>query len=124
MSRNDRAWADVLIFVTGGAVLGLELLASRVMTPYFGVSLFIWSGIRSITLAFLALGYFCGGQLAARRRVEDIAAAYVAAPVVAGFAVALAALVYPIVFDWLAVLDLVAGSSAGSTRLLAIPLIL
>ncbi len=27
----------------------MELLASRIMTPYFGVSLYIWSGILSIT---------------------------------------------------------------------------
>ena len=39
-----------IIFVTGGAILALELLASRILTPYFGVSLYIWSGILSITL--------------------------------------------------------------------------
>ena len=39
-----------ILFVTGGAVLALELLASRIMTPYFGVSLYIWTGILSITL--------------------------------------------------------------------------
>ncbi|MBI3935501.1 MAG: glycosyl transferase, partial [Betaproteobacteria bacterium] len=45
-----------VIFVTGGAVLALELLASRILTPYFGVSLYIWTGILSITLVALALG--------------------------------------------------------------------
>ena len=39
-----------IVFVTGGAILALELLASRIMTPYFGVSLYIWTGILSITL--------------------------------------------------------------------------
>jgi hypothetical protein len=56
-----------ILFVTGGAVLALELLASRVMTPYFGVSLYIWTGILSITLVALALGYWAGGLLAAGR---------------------------------------------------------
>src|SRR5260221_5285463 len=56
-----------IIFVTGGAVLALELLASRIMTPYFGVSLYIWSGILSITLIALALGYWAGGWLSSRR---------------------------------------------------------
>jgi hypothetical protein len=28
-----------VIFVSGGAILALELLASRIMTPYFGISL-------------------------------------------------------------------------------------
>jgi len=47
-----------IIFITGGAILALELLASRIMTPYFGVSLYIWTGILSITLVSLALGYW------------------------------------------------------------------
>jgi hypothetical protein len=49
-----------ILFVTGGAVLALELLASRIMTPYFGVSLYIWTGILSITLVALALGVLGG----------------------------------------------------------------
>src|SRR5512146_2652920 len=54
----------VIIFITGGAILALELLASRIMTPYFGVSLYIWTGILSITLVSLALGYWAGGRYA------------------------------------------------------------
>ena len=46
-----------IIFSTGGAILALELLASRIMTPYFGVSIYIWTGILSITLIALAAGY-------------------------------------------------------------------
>ena len=53
-----------LIFISGGAILALELLASRIMTPYFGVSLYIWTGILSITLISLAFGYWWGGRLA------------------------------------------------------------
>jgi len=56
-----------IIFLSGGAILALELLASRIMTPYFGVSLYIWTGILSITLISLALGYWWGGRLAAGR---------------------------------------------------------
>ena len=59
---------NLILFVSGGAVLALELLASRILTPYFGVSLYIWTGILSITLVALALGYWAGGRLAARRR--------------------------------------------------------
>ena len=55
-----------ILFVSGASILALELLASRIMTPYFGVSLYIWTGILSITLLALALGYWAGGRLAAR----------------------------------------------------------
>jgi len=51
---------EALIFITGAVALSLEVLASRIMTPYFGVSLYIWAGILSITLIFLALGYQLG----------------------------------------------------------------
>jgi len=46
-----------IIFFTGAVVLSLELLASRIMTPFFGVSLYIWTSILSVTLIFLAVGY-------------------------------------------------------------------
>ena len=60
-----------IIFISGGAILALELLASRIMTPYFGVSLYIWTGILSITLVSLALGFWLGGKLAAARASAD-----------------------------------------------------
>ena len=56
---------QAMLFLSGAAILALELLASRIMTPYFGVSLYIWTGILSITLIALALGYWGGGRLAA-----------------------------------------------------------
>ena len=56
------------------AILALELLASRILTPYFGVSLYIWTGILSITLVALALGYWAGGRLAAGPRIANNAA--------------------------------------------------
>ena len=59
---------QAIIFTTGAAILALELLASRILMPYFGVSLYIWSGILSITLVSLALGYWWGGKLTAGER--------------------------------------------------------
>src|SRR5215468_9615118 len=62
----DLLLSYLIIFLTGAATLALELLSSRVLTPYFGVSLYIWSSILSITLTFLAVGYYGGGWLAGR----------------------------------------------------------
>jgi hypothetical protein len=36
---SGRRRFEVLIFLTGAVTLALEVLASRIMTPYFGVSL-------------------------------------------------------------------------------------
>ncbi|HKA42743.1 MAG TPA: fused MFS/spermidine synthase [Burkholderiales bacterium] len=116
-----------ILFVSGGAVLALELLASRIMTPYFGVSLYIWTGILSITLVALALGYWAGGKLAAQRlvgttRAERLAQYFTVMPAVAGFAVIAACLVYPYLFAALAAFDLVAGAFIACLVLLFLPL--
>ncbi len=118
---------QAIIFTTGGAILALELLASRIMTPYFGVSLYIWSGILSITLVSLALGYWWGGRLAAGRRGNALAAdklAYLFAlmPAVASIAIVAACLLYPYLFYQLARMDLIAGAFIACIALLFVPL--
>lgn len=120
---RDRAriWA---LAVTGALVLALEVLASRILTPYFGVSLYIWAGILSITLLCLALGYLFGGRLAARLERRRLEAAYAALPALAAWAVIVAAGIYPFVFPSLARFDLVTGSFAAALVLLTVPLVL
>ena len=117
----------VILFVSGGAILALELLASRILTPYFGVSLYIWTGILSITLIALALGYWTGGRLAAGRggagRNPQLLRHYALMPAIAAFAIIGACLVYPYLFPRLAALDLVLGAFAACVTLLLVPLI-
>ena len=55
------------VFVTGAAVLMLELLGTRLISPFYGSSIYVWSSLISVTLVFLALGYFVGGKLTDRR---------------------------------------------------------
>jgi spermidine synthase len=116
-----------ILFLSGASVLALELLASRVMTPYFGVSLYIWTGILSITLVALALGYWAGGRLASGRRAAgDLARLtqiYALMPAVGAFAIVAACLVYPYLFPGLATRGLVAGSFAACMVLLFVPLV-
>jgi len=57
----------ITVFVTGAAVLMLELLGTRVISPFYGSSIYVWSSLISVTLVFLALGYVVGGKLADRR---------------------------------------------------------
>ena len=116
-----------IIFITGGAILALELLASRILTPYFGVSLYIWSGILSITLVSLAAGYWHGGRLAAGARhhapaLEKLTHLYARMPAIAAIAIAAACLVYPYLFYRLAQLNLVLGAFIACGVLLFVPL--
>ena len=118
---------QAIVFVTGGAILALELLASRILTPYFGVSLYIWSGILSITLVSLALGYWAGGRLAGRRKnsaqTDKLVFLFTLMPAVAALALVAACLVYPYLFYQLARFDLVLGAFIACLVLLFVPLL-
>jgi predicted membrane-bound spermidine synthase len=48
----------------GATVMAVELMAARMLAPWFGSSLYVWSAVIGITLLSLALGYFAGGKLA------------------------------------------------------------
>lgn len=51
-------------FVCGAVVMVIELIGSRVIGPPFGVSLFVWTSLITVTLVSLALGYWIGGRMA------------------------------------------------------------
>ncbi|KAF0191671.1 MAG: Uncharacterized protein FD165_1394 [Gammaproteobacteria bacterium] len=117
-----------IIFTTGAVTLALELLASRIMTPYFGVSLFIWTGILSITLLSLALGYYLGGRLAVRAAqrpdyTERLRYLFLGMPAVSAISIGAACLVYPATFLHLASFSLVWGSFVACLILLFVPLV-
>ena len=118
---------QAIVFITGGAILALELLASRILTPYFGVSLYIWTGILSITLVSLALGYWAGGRFASDRGrplpPDRLVRRFILMPAIAAFAVVAACMLYPYLFHELARLDLVIGAFIACMLLLFVPLL-
>lgn len=42
----------------------IELLGTRLIAPFYGASLYVWSSLISVTMIALALGYFTGGRWA------------------------------------------------------------
>ncbi len=54
----------VIVAVAGASVLALEILGTRILGPTFGVSLFLWSALITVTLAALSAGYLAGGHWA------------------------------------------------------------
>ena len=61
-----RAPLFAVVSLSGASVLVLEILGTRVLGPFYGVSLFLWSALISVTLAALAAGYALGGRWALR----------------------------------------------------------
>ena len=66
-SNLGRAELFASIFGAGAAVMVIEILGTRIIGPVFGVNLFIWAALLTVTLAALAVGYYAGGVLVDRR---------------------------------------------------------
>ncbi|MFH1999372.1 MAG: fused MFS/spermidine synthase [Planctomycetota bacterium] len=53
---------EVIIFAGGAVVMIMELIGSRILAPYLGTSIFVWSSLIGIILGALSLGYYLGGR--------------------------------------------------------------
>jgi len=56
----------IVVFGSGAVLMGLEIVGSRVLAPFFGSSVYVWGSLISIFLAALSLGYYFGGVAADR----------------------------------------------------------
>jgi predicted MFS family arabinose efflux permease len=57
-------------FVEGASVMAAEICGAKLLAPFFGSSLYVWSSVMAITLGGLASGYFLGGKLSKRENKE------------------------------------------------------
>jgi spermidine synthase len=56
----------LVVFLSSGCIMILELVAGRIIAPYVGVSLYTWTSVIGVVLAGISLGNFAGGWLADR----------------------------------------------------------
>lgn len=52
------------VFLSSIGVMVIELVAGRLVSKYFGTSLFTWTGVIGVVLGGISLGNFLGGRLA------------------------------------------------------------
>ncbi len=106
--------------MSGAVLLALEIVASRVIAPYFGNSVYVWGSLIGVFLAALSVGYYLGGRISTR---WPYAGPFLALVFLAGAAT------YPIPHFSAAVLGQIAGQDfgprgnplLGSTALFFIP---
>lgn len=55
---------QLVVFVSGAILLSLEVIASRLLAPYFGNSIQVWGSVIGVFLAALSLGNAVGGRIA------------------------------------------------------------
>ncbi|CAH9017707.1 fused MFS/spermidine synthase [Candidatus Nitrosacidococcus sp. I8] len=68
MPRSEKIRLYLTVFLVGIAVMIVELLGTRIVAPFYGASLYVWSALISVTMMALAGGYFIGGYWADRTK--------------------------------------------------------
>jgi spermidine synthase len=58
---------ELVVFICGAVVMIFELVGSRVLGPYFGTSIFVWTSLIGIILGSLSLGYYLGGKISDKK---------------------------------------------------------
>jgi len=57
---------ELTAFVAGASIMAIEIVASRILAPFLGNSIVVWSSLIAVILAALSYGYLKGGVLADR----------------------------------------------------------
>ena len=60
----------LILLVEGAALMAVELMGAKLVAPFYGSSLYVWTAVLGFTVAGLTLGYYCGGRLATRTLSE------------------------------------------------------
>ena len=52
-----------LAFISGFSVMAIELLAGRMLKPFFGGGIYVWGSVITVFMLSLSIGYLAGGWL-------------------------------------------------------------
>jgi predicted membrane-bound spermidine synthase len=50
-------------FLEGAALMAAEIISAKLMAPFYGSSLIVWTSVFTVTLLGLAVGYFLGAKI-------------------------------------------------------------
>lgn len=105
-------------FLAGGSVMIIELAGNRVLAPWYGNTMYTWTGLIGVILVSISAGYYFGGWLADRRpRFRMIAHLLTLSAILTLLIPALQAAVV----ESLGGLDVVTGPVAATFVLFALP---
>jgi len=106
--------------LSGACVMIFELTGARMIGPYFGTSIYVWTNVIGVILASLSLGYYIGGHKADEQDAHHLLASCLGAT---GLSVLLCLVIHDIVLRNLAhlVYDPRLGGLCASLILFALP---
>lgn len=65
--KNNKYILEITVFICGAVVMIFELVGSRILAPYLGTSIFVWTSLIGIILGSLSIGYYWGGKIADKK---------------------------------------------------------
>ena len=107
--------------IAGSSVMVLEIIATRILEPFLGSSIFTWIGVISVMMASLAVGYFLGGKLA-DKKPESIYVALIF--ILSGLSIAIIPLISYTILNISQYFGIMYGPIFASIFLFSIPSIL
>lgn len=116
-----RPFTVLTIFACGASVMVIEIIGTKILSPFFGVSLYVWSSLITVTLLSLSIGYWLGGILADRKPEAGRLYGII---LISGVTAAFLPFEASFVMGWLEPLGLKMGSLAAAFILFALPLCL
>jgi predicted membrane-bound spermidine synthase len=60
---RDKWLLFLVLLIEGGSLMAVELLGAKLIAPFYGNSLYVWTAVLGTTVFSLTLGYFLGGRL-------------------------------------------------------------
>ncbi len=119
MSKGLRCYVYFTATITGAAIMVVEILGAKMLSPFMGTSHFAWTAQIAVTLVALACGYYAGGRMADRS--PHLARLYWAIIISAVYLAFTVLVIEPVAY-WCLDFNLVAGSLLASAILYFLPL--
>lgn len=121
LSKGLRRYLYLTAAATGAAIMVVEILGAKMLSPFVGMSHFVWTAQIAVTLVALACGYYAGGRVADRS--QNLVGLYGAILAAAGYLVVTVLICEPVAY-WCLDFNLAVGSLLASTALFFVPLAL
>jgi spermidine synthase len=121
VSNGLRRYLYFTAAMTGAAIMIVEILGAKMLSPYVGLSHFVWTAQIAVTLVALACGYYVGGRIVDRS--QQLRRLYWAI-LGAAFYLVMAVLICEPVAYWCLDFNLAVGSLLASCILFFVPLAL
>lgn len=106
---------SLIAFISGACVMVLEMVGARMLAPFLGTSIVVWTSLIGIILASLSVGYWLGGRLADRTVSQRVLAWLLLG---AALTILLTALSHTLILQWVTQLESLHTSAILAASLL------